>query len=393
MAGAAATQPTQQAAPQPGSAFGYPGQTIEIFQEEDTFGLGYTPATGAQVPVNGILPMRKTDVVAYWRAQYVNSLSVTGTPTVSPYAPYSLLGPTKLTSQNQVTFVDVQNGVDLYSVNYVHPMYPRRNITTPYLLPNSVQSTIPGQTAPTTSAFDGTLEIVFPGALWFENYLDLSLGGQVQAPGHGAIVSPQYMSGTKTIQLQSTLNPGVGSDFSNGLWYGGTTPAVTGTGSLNLYRQGWLQTAAPFLPLVYGVQRNVVSQVFPIGAQTSAQITLPQIGQVGWIGLRFYDPTSASNSLTPPVNYLNLKIAGGIYRFQDTPSTNQGRLLDQHGTGFPQGTMGWDLWIDSHGRRNNAGGLDTINTAAPTIEIKMGSALSSEAQVIVTYDALSWIGG
>ena len=386
---------TTQSAPLPGSQFGYPGQTIPIFQEDDTFGLGFTPSQGSQTNINGILPLRKTDVLSCVDAHFVMDITNGGTtaPTPSSYAPYSLAGSISVSSQNQVKFIDSVPGIDLFVVNQVHPVFPKRNISTPYTPPISVQNTIPGQAAPTTAGYVGTVHLTLPLGLWFENYLDIALAnGAVMAPGHGAFVSPQYMSGTKTIQPKVTINPLIGTDFSNGLFFGGSAPTSTGTGVLNLRRNGWLQTAQQFLPLVYGVQRNIVSQSVPIGSATKTKITLPEIGQVGWIGLRFHDPTSQANSLTPPVSTLSLKIAGGVYRFQDDPATNQGRLLSQHGVVLPQGTLGWDLWLDEHGRRNNKYGLDTIHTAAPTVEIEMSTALSAEAEIIVTYDALSWIG-
>lgn len=386
---------TATQAPLPGSLYGTPGQTLEIYQEEDTYGLGFTPSQGSQTNINGIQPMSKTDVVAYWDMQLKMDITNGGTttPTVSPYAPYSLVGPTTFKTQNQVTFIDIVNGVDLYTANVIHPPFPIRSINTPYTLPASVQNTIPGQAQATSAGYTGTTSLRIPAALWFENYLDISLAnGAIMAPGHPAIVSPQYMSGTKTLKLAVATNPLIGSDFQSGLFYGGTAPTSSGTGVLDLYRVGWLQTPPPYLPLVYGVQRNIVSQSFSIGSATSPKIPIPEIGQIGWIGLRVHDPNSMTNSLTPPINTLKLKVAGGVYRFTDTPATNTARLLSQHGTGLPQGTLGWDLWIDHHGRRTNQNGIDTIHTAAPTIELQMGTALSSEAEIIVTYDALSWVG-
>jgi len=385
---------TQNAAPAPGSAFQTPGYTIPIFQRENTFDLGFTPSQNAQTNINSIQPMAKTDIVEYWKAHFTMDITNGGTttPTPSPYAPYSLIGPLTLKSQNALTLIDIQNGIDLYTVNQVHPIYPKRNIGYGLTLPQAVQSSVPNQNDPTTSGYSGTIELDLPGGLWFESFLDMDPDGSVQGGPMPAFVSPQVMSGTKAIQLSVKTEPLIGQDFGSGLFYGGSSPTSSGSGTLDLYRRGYQAAAAPYLPLLFPVNRKIITIPFALGSQSKPIIEIPALGQIGWIGLRFYDPNSDTNSLTPPVSSLKLKVAGGVYRFVDTPATNQARLIEQHGPSLPQGTLGWDLWIDDHGRRNNYPGINTLATAAPTIEIEMSTALSSAATLLVTYDVLAWLG-
>ena len=114
--------------PLPGQFFDFPGipggSTQWTDQDDSTVNLVTTLAQGAQSAVNGIIQFRQTDVVTDWyMVLNLAQTYTTGTSTItaSAYAPYNIIGPTRLVIQNQYASVDVESGIDLYIFNLIRP--------------------------------------------------------------------------------------------------------------------------------------------------------------------------------------------------------------------------------------------------------------------------------
>jgi len=400
------------APPPPGAFFGTLGQTLPLFDTDSAAqNLPLAGSLGSVVTVAGLQSLDQDNVVVAEDFVFTGvdgSVTATTDPSVSPGAPFVGISNLTVSGQSKVKFVDVESGLDLAIIDALHPIrfskvVPSNN---PPVSPGAQASNLASYAQGSGSA-SGNFYLTVPLAAAFDMYVDYvpnpADGGQTfvqDSDPHAAIVSPQFMSGTRRISPAFKLAPLVVATPGDGLWYGGAAvTAASWTASLSLFRRGYVQTNQAFLPPPYIWQRSIFSEVIPIGATDTATFTVPQVGQIGAIVFRVRDPGTIGNVIEPPVTSLSLTQAGQT-RFNDIAFTNFVRLqeqLKQAGTGGnapPFGNFfGWDLWTDDTGRRTNTpGGINTIVTAAPKVEVNFTSgALSSSAQLIVTYDSLQLV--
>lgn len=426
--GAPPAQGAPNAAQLPGSAFdwpGVPGGSTQWYTAYDsTTDLSATFSASTQTQVQGIQQFKQTDVVCDWLMQLTVSQTYTAgttqTLTASSYAPYNLVGPTSLLIQNQYASVTVESGIDLYLFEMIFPQRKGNRRLNDYAnpagsqiggtagigyladaiaQPNLVNS---AQWATSVSAYKLLLRL--PAALWFDRYFDLAVTGEVVAPPHPALVSPQYMAGTtRNITPAVKINPGFGSttDLSpvfTTTTTGGTHTASTYSGSATVrFRRhaiyaGNLTTQPP----VYAWQYRTKTERFGIGGLSKAQLLVPlDAGQILALYVRLFDPKAATTKGAPitlaTVTTVALKYGSGLNWFQGTPAQNQAVWLEQHGWLPPKGVFGWDLARDERDQVTNARALNTLTTAGVLVTIKFTATQSSAAYAVMGIASLVYV--
>lgn len=426
-----------QTAPLPGQYFDVPGipggSTQWTYQDETTVNLSTTLSASSQVPINGIMPYRQTDVVADWEMWlYVAQTYTAGTGqtlTNSAYAPFNVVGPVKQLIQNQYASVDVESGIDLYIFNLIRPFRYTALWTGTILGANPDGSPIGGtagqgyetanlaqanqlnasQWANSSSSYN--LRLRLPAAQWFDSYYDLAVTGEPVSPPHPALVSPQYMAGTTRVITPSILlNPAYGSTTDLGPVYTtSNTPTSTtastfsGSALLRLRRRASYAGNPAVQPPVYAWQYRWKTQRFNVSGQSRVDLPVPlDTGQLMCVYVRLFDPSAASG-LGAPINIntitrANLQYGSGLFWFDSQDFGNlksaevqQQIWLDQHGFLLPQGAIGWDLAVDERGKITNARCLNTLTTAGIIVHLEFSSALSSTAYAVMGLESLVYV--
>lgn len=421
--------PTQQAAqPIPGSLFGVPGGTLPIEENDTTVALSTTLQQGSSVTANGIIPLKQTDVILGW--ELLNAYTYTATTgsqqtvTVSPFYPYNLYGPIKLSMQNQYNAIDVLSGRDLafflnyrarwYQNDYRNALYASavgNNAATGYAMSTWNQSALL-QTAnfsySSTTAQTSNFFLRLPASIEFDQYFPLDIGGNLVGQPGRAIVSPQYMGGTTRIIVpQITYAQGFGTldtspMFTTTSSNSGATASTyaTAANALTIRRYGFYSTNdVRFLPPVQPWQYALKSFQYPINGQTQINVPIPNdAGQLLSIWIWLWDPTLNSNAggaiSLSNVQYCRLLYGSSLKRFDDTPTTAQYRWIQQHMELPPAGFIGWDMALAPDGRLMNWGGtLNTLTTNAIQVQVVFNSGYtpSSTAYAVVGYEALQYV--
>ena len=215
----------------PGSMYGAPGYTNPVEQLDTTQGLVTAGAGGQQNTINGITPLAQTDVVLGWDLFVTYSFATapvggTGqTLSVSPYAPYNMLGPVTLSLQNQYKPIDVLSGRDLgifqsYRGRYLRSDRRNANLASP-VLGAAYSSGVWCEAAlleaanvwSTTYTTTGkTFVVHLPASIEFDLYYPLDISGNLVGTPGRAIVSPQYMGGTtRIVSPKIALAQGLGT--------------------------------------------------------------------------------------------------------------------------------------------------------------------------------------
>ena len=415
-----------QATTVPGAMYGVPGYTNPVEQLDTTQGLVTAGSGSAQNTINGITPLAQTDVVLGWDLfiTYSFSTAPTGgsgqTLSVSPYAPYNMLGPCTLALQNQYKPIDVLSGRDLGIFQSYRPKYLRSdrrnaNMASPVLgaayssgVWAEAQLLEGADVWSTTYTTTGkTFVVHFPASIEFDLYYPLDIAGSLVGTPGRAIVSPQYMGGTtRIVTPKLTLAQGLGTTDASPfgtttLTAGGDTASTWAGGfstSLDIRRYAIYSSNNPnALPPVQPWQYALHSWEYGCGAQTKITVPLPNdVGQILSLWVLLYDPAAASGAgaalAMSSVNYCQLKYGSGLFRFDDTPTSMQARWIQQHDTLPAAGFIGWDCAYQSDGRLTNQGGvLNTLTTNAIQIVLTLNTAMSAEGYVVVGTESLQYV--
>lgn len=415
----------QQAQTVPGALYGVPGLTNPVEQFDTTNGLVTAGSGSAQVPVNGISPLAQTDVVLGW--ELFTTYSIEAHPTagsgqtvgVSPYAPYNIYGPCKLSLQNQYAPIDVLSGRDLGIFQSYRPRFQRTdrrnaNLASP-VLGAAYGSGVWAETQllegadvwSDTYEASATFVMRLPASIEFDYYYPLDIQGNIVGNPGRAIVSPQYMGGTtRIVTPQLTLAQGLGggdlSPFTTTTLSAGGDTASTfadGIGTALAIRRNAIYSAnnPQVLPPVQPWQYALHTWQYPISSQSTVNIPVPNdVGQILSIWVLLWDPAAADGAgaaiAMSSVNTCQLKYGSGLYRFDDTPTTMQARWIQQHQALPPAGFIGWDCALNPDGRlMNNGGVLNTLTTNAISVNLTLGTPGSSSTYAVVGTEALQYV--
>jgi hypothetical protein len=425
----ATATPPQQAGP--GAFFDVPGiggGTQWTDQFETTRNLATVANSGAQVPINGILQFRQTDVVIDW----VLELSVTqtftaGTSTItpSPYAPWNILGPVKLPIQNQYNSVDLESGIDLYIFNLIRPWRSTFARSNNYANPAGANAglavgngyefggangnaqanlIVPAQWAVASTSWQQLLRL--PASISFDAYFDLTIDGNpTTGIPHAAIVSPQYMAGsTRVITPTITLNP-LGIAAGGNTLDGSVTNVSAGTGTTvstvtsTLRRKAVYAGDPRLMPPVYPWQYRWRTTRFQLNGVSVRDLQLPlDTGQLLMVYIRMFDPASnviAAGAGSPiqlaALTRVQLQYGSGLFAFDGTPTELQADFIEKHGTLPPPGVLVFDLLLDERGNRTNRRALNTLTTAGILVHLEFTVATSATAYAVMGTESLVYV--
>lgn len=408
----------------PGALYGVPGLTNPVEQNDTTQGLVTTGSGSAQNPVNGIQPLAQTDVVLGWElfTTYTFSTAPTAgtgqTISASPYAPFNMYGPIKLSLQNQYRPVDVLSGRDLAIFQSYRPRYYNNDVRNA-LLASPVQGAAYPSSGWTqaaeltgadvwsgtyTASSGSTFVLRIPASVEFDYYYPLDIQGNIVGNPGRAIVSPQYMGGTtRIVTPQLTLAQGLGggdlSPFATTT--SGSTASTWTSGfstNLTIRRNAIYSSNDPrALPPVQPWQYSLQTTQYPVGTQSTVTVPIPNDqGQLLSVWVLAWDP-DANNGAGAALaisnfNTCQLRYGSGLLRFDDTPATMQSRWIQQHQSLPPAGFIGWDMALQPDGRLINGGGvLNTLTTNAVNVKLTLNTTGSSSTYLVVGTESLQYV--
>lgn len=414
---------TQAAPPVPGQFYGLPGLT-QFFELNDTQqNVQVNGTQTSQTNVNTLSQLAQDNITFWWEMDVSISQTYTvstGSATVSPYFPWSYLSSVQLSLQSMYTNVNVDNGIDLYIFDLIHPM--RRSAfegndggnpaEKPYAAgPPVVGSPYAGAQNPNlfATAVSATplsmtalnFTVVLSGSIFFDEFWDMDMSGnllsQLAVP---ATINPQYMAGAaRQVQPKVVLASGSVSDLSTGPFNVVAPATIAFSATFSMRRIGVYATENPATdPPVYQWQYQRISKSYPaIGAPVS--IKIDEYAQILALFFRMWDPTLNGGTGGPiaitNIARITLQYGGSLYRFDDTPKTMQRRFAQQKGYLLPAGVLCWDLSQDPDmsGRVTNAYALNTLVTASPVVTITWASGYTPGAgsKIVVGYSELKYV--
>jgi hypothetical protein len=423
---AAPSQQQQQAMTVPGAMYGAPGYTNPVEQNDTTEGLVTAGSGSGQNSINGITPLAQTDIVFEWYLFITYSFADAPTAgtgqtlSVSPYAPYNMLGPVTLSLQNQYKPIDVLSGRDLgifqsYRGTYLRSDRRNANLASPVLgaayasgLWTEAQLLEGADVWSTTYTTTGkTFVVHLPASIEFDLYYPLDVSGNLVGTPGRAIVSPQYMGGTtRIVTPKIALAQGLGTVDTSPF---GTTTLTAGDDTASTWTTGYstdltIRRRAVYssnnpaaLPPVQPWQYALSTWEYGCGAQSKITVPIPNdVGQILSLWVLGFDPAAANGAGAPlamsAVNFCQLKYGSGLYRYDDTPTTMQARWIQQHDTLPAAGFIGWDLAYQPDGRLANQGGvLNTLTTNAIQIVLTLNAAMSAQGYLVVATESLQYV--
>jgi len=398
-----------------GALFGLPGVTIWSEQKENNSPTTTSGLTvGAQSSVNFPANFKQTDVVFAWRM--IVSITMGAAPTgtgiaLSPYFPYSFLGPLALNMQNQFDTLSYFSGMDAALFQAIRPQkqtswagnFNDQGLvaTNAYSDQGNLITSGTYTTASTTINFDLDL---LPG-IWLDLYYDLEENGMLlntKAQGIRTFVSPQMMAGTnRIIQPRVTWNQGgnlstTGNDptISPYTVTSGVVTYTTVTGTLNFRRKlSYQPQSSKDAPLLWNWQYSRQTVKNTIGAQSQVTIPLPLVGQILSFYVRLVDPGAGTSGPIPLANVseADVQIGSGLFKYQDTPEDMQSRFYRQHGVRLPAGVLAWDMATTDDGRISNKDAINTLTTSAPQVVLTFSVTPSASAYYVLGYEALRYV--
>jgi hypothetical protein len=409
-------QASVQQGPADGELFGFPQITRWTEFPDVNTSLVTTLSQANSVPVTGILPFRQTDIAFGW--MYNATIAGTyaaGTQTLntSQYFPYDFYGNMKVSITNLYDMIDVQSGIDLAIFNSYRPARGANNkhwsvYTNPSAWPYSPEANNVSSSAYTTASTSMNLRFYIPASLWFDEYFELGPDGSTQALANRVPVSPLFMSGVaRDIFPVITMNPALASNTDSGPVVATgtlTTPATFTGGSVthDFRRLGIYNTAnRSEWPTVFNWRYALVSRRVALPGVSQIDIPVKNVlnngggGQILSMFCRFYNPAGGGNS--QGISYAITNVSRGklIYgsnfiRFDDTPTSMQARVFEQHDLNLPIGIWLWDMALDDNARVTNARMINAYTTDC-YIHFDFTSALSSSAYVVVGVEYLTYV--
>lgn len=411
---------TAQAAPAPGQYFDVPGVgggTQWTDQRDSTVTLATTMSQTSQVPINGLIQLKQTDVVIDWEWSFsVVQAYTAGSSalTTSVYAPWNQIGPVRLPIQNQYNSVDVESGIDLYIFNLIRPWRNMANgnnnlyaavqgslsgsTALGYEATGNAQANliVPAQWTTATTAWQNKLRL--PASITFDKYTDLAITGEPMTNAHPAIVSPQYMAGsTRIITPSITLNPGSAATTDlAAVNIGAGTGTFTGTFTTTFRRKAVYTANPAVLPPVYAWQYRWKTTRFNLNGVSTINIPMPlDSGQVLMAYVRMFDPSAASGLGGPiqlsAVSRCSLQYGSGLASFDGLPLEAQANYIEQHANVPPPGVIVWDLMMDEHGWRTNSRALNTLTTSGILVHLEFTAPTSSTAYLVLGVESLVYV--
>jgi hypothetical protein len=414
------TMTQQQAAPAPGQFFDVPGapggETQWLEEYEPTQTLGVALQSGAQVQAQGIMPFKQTDVVLDWVIENnITQAYTAGTSTLtnSAYAPHNVIGPVKLTIQNQYASVDVESGIDLFIFNLIRPErdtagwvnmgagvagFFAGSTALGYPAAANAQANLTWPAQWTNALATYNLFYRIPAGQWFDVYYDRAVTGEPVSPPHSAIVSPQMMAGTtRVITPTVKYNQGNGSSLDVGPVNIGTgTGTYTGSTSLTFRRKGIYAGNPAVLPPVYAWQYRWKTDRFSIAGVSRFDLQVPlDAGQILSVYVRLWDPTAAAGLGGPiqisALSLIALRFGSGLNRWTGTPQEWQERWYRQHGFALPPGVFCFDLAYDERGLITNKRVLNTLTTSGVLVHMEWPSPTSASAYAVLGTESLVYV--
>jgi hypothetical protein len=418
-----------QAAPLPGQFFDMPGipggATQYVEQDETSNNVVQVTQTAAQVQIQGIQPMRQTDVVTDW-LMYLNVTQTytagTSTLTASAYAPANFVGAVKLLIQNQYASVDVESGIDLLIFNLIRPHSSAEiisgvnNGSNPAGSPlggtaTGYQTTALAQANQTNSAVwtsgSASYNLIFrlPAAQWFDKYFDLAQTGEPLTQPHPALVSPQYMAGT-TRNITPTIMLAAGNSATTDLGpvnIGAGSGTYAGSANLRLRRKAIYAGNPASQPPVYAWQYRWKTTRQGVGGLSTFNVLMPiDTGQVLSSYLRFFDPAAAAG-LGAPINVntltaVNFQYGSGLKWFDASTLGGttaaeliQRRWFETHSTLLPAGVVALDFAVDDRAQVTNGRAFNTLTTSGLLWNVTFTAPLSATAYVVLGTESLVYV--
>lgn len=411
---ATAAAPAQ---PQAGSLYGVPGLTLLTEQPDQNDGINTVLSSSQNVNVIGLQQFNQVDIVYWWELQVSTTMAFAvggGAATVSAYAPWNMIGESRLRIQNQYSNWHPLSGIDAMIWQLIRPMRQtdqRNNMgynaagqwdtttaNSGTALPAGAATALDVGPRFTTASTSVIFTLEVPASLHMDMYFDLAADGTVMAPPHRAIVSPQYMAGAaRSIMPSISLNAGIGSGLDTApIQVTGGAPTFTGNTTLGVRRVGcYSSNNVAALPVVYNWQYGRDATQFTLAGRQQTDIQIPTYGQIMSLFLRLWDPAANSGKGAPialsNVTKCELRFGSGLQRFQDTPRAVEHRFLAQHGFRLPAGVLCWDLGLDEFGRVSNAYALNTLTTSGVLIHLEFSAAQSSTAYAVLGAEFLNYV--
>jgi hypothetical protein len=413
----------------PGSMFAVPGITRWTYQQDNNYALTTVESSGgatgsvAVTPPLGIIPFYQTDVAFGWNIQLsVTQANNAGTTTItaSPQAPYNFFNNLKLSVNKLYSPIDVYSDYDLHIYNTLRPMYGNnlrgssQYFTAPAQFPVSPAASPFGTGFAFATAGPFYVPMEWPVSLWFDEYFDLDLDGNIKGVNHRLPVSPLYMSGEARVvtpywQYAQVLSAGGSADL-NPFHYGGTLttlPTVLDTFNVNFNRVGiYSSNNLSTMPPVFAWRLALTSRQFaPVNyGQVKIPIRValnPGSGQLLLLMVRFFDPAigvyggptvlSTATLLTPPGGMI-VTYGSGIIRAQDTYIDMRQRIMNQHDLILPEGIIAYDFAVDDRQRITNARALNMYLTDVfLQINFVTGQLPSASAYAIIFAETLTYV--
>lgn len=412
---------TQQVVP--GQFYGLPGLT-QFFELNDTqVGVNVIGSQTSITNVNTLSQLAQDNIVFWWEMDVAVSQTYThntGAISTSPYFPWSYLTSVQLSLQSMYTNVNVDNGIDLYIFDLIHPMrrwYTQGNEgTNPAEQPFAAGPPAVGQpyagavnpnlfatavTASPTTMTAANFTVTLAGSIFIDEFWDMDMSGNLQSNfAVPATINPQYMAGAaRQVQPKVVLSSSSVSDLSTGPFNITGNDTMTFNTTFSMRRVGVYATENPQTdPPVYQWQYQRISKSYPL-VGSPVTIKLDEYAQILALFFRLWDPTLNSGTGGPiaitNIASITLQYGGSLYRFNDTPKTMQRRFYQQKGYLLPAGVLAWDLSTDPDmsGKVTNAYALNTLVTASPVVTITWASGFTpgTGSKVIVGYSELKYV--
>lgn len=406
------TQTAQQgqAAGGPGTRFSVPPFTDEVEQPDNNDSMLATFSSGAQIPVQGIIPFQQSDVIYCWLLYFsiTETITFATSVTMSPYYPDVYIGPFQLNMQYQYPAIDVAGMLDLSLITEYRPFRPnqwrnqrgQRLISSLY---SSQADQITSQTvySPPVTATQRTVSFVeeIPACVYFHEYYEMDeVGNPISGP-HNGYVSPQNMGGyARVVTPGLKLNPLINGGPDSSPYVAVGSPAAVGTATIGMSRLGVLGNVdASVLPQPSNWQYNIAHLRWALAGVSKTSIPLNSIfaGQIMSIVVRLYDPTANApisvTTISTASNAILLRYGGSVVRWSGNVQRMQKRFGDQHGYLPREGVLILDLAHDVQGNITNSYVLNTLRTASVNLDLLFTGALSATAYAEITIEGLRFV--